>query len=87
MAFTIQHTSIRGDAPWWYHLDSSRDEQAAVRRARNYALDHGGYVCVKDEGGTTVYGTDPAELDRAVLNGTNRDFPKETARRRGCCVQ
>jgi hypothetical protein len=84
MAYTIQHTAI-ANAPHWYHLDSNSDYLAAVRRARGYALDHGGYVCVKDASGETVFGTDPGQLDRAVSNGTNRDFPRETARRVGCC--
>lgn len=83
MAFTIQHTAV-GDFPWWYHLECARDFQAACRRAYNYALDHGGYVCVKDESGKTVFGTDPLELDRAISNGINKDFPRETARRKGC---
>jgi hypothetical protein len=86
MAYTIQHTAI-GPAPFWYHLESARDEQKAVRIANNYALDHGGYVCVKDQNGSVVFGTDPAQLDRVILNGTNKHFPKETARRLGCCVQ
>ena len=85
MAYTVQHTQI-GDAPYWYHLDSHADYQQAARRALNYALDHGGYVCVKDGNGKTVFGTDPADLDRAITNGINKDFSRKTARRLGCCV-
>jgi hypothetical protein len=85
MTFSIQHTAI-GRYPHWYHLESATDFQAAAKRARNYALDHGGYVCVKDGAGRVVFGTDPVQLDRAILNGTNRDFPRETARRVGCCA-
>ena len=86
MAYTVQHTRI-SDRPFWYHLDSIATLEYACQRAQNYALDHGGYVCVKDETGKTVFGTDPVELDRAILNGTNKNFPRETARRRGCCVR
>jgi hypothetical protein len=56
---TIEHTQI-GDRPYWYHLECSNDFQQAKKRAHNYALDHGGYVCVKDESGHVVFGTDPA---------------------------
>jgi hypothetical protein len=87
MAYTIQHTAI-SDRPFWYHLetwDEGHREQA-MRRANQYALDHGGYVCVKDSAGNVVFGTDPIQLDRAIIAGTNRDFPKERARRMGCCV-
>lgn len=86
MAFSVQHTLV-GAFPFWYHLDSHEKFRGAVERARNYALDHGGYVCVKNAGGVTVYGTDPAELDRAISSGTNQDFRLERARRLGCCVQ
>lgn len=81
--YTVQHTRI-GDFPHWYHLDCHGELQPAIRRARNYALDQGGYVCVKDEKGATVFGTDPIQLDRAISKGLNKDFPRETARRRGC---
>lgn len=87
MAYTIEHTAAKGDRPFWYHLESNADYLQACRRARDYALDHGGYVCVKDHSGETVFGTDPAQLSIAILAGANRDFPKETARRQGCCVQ
>jgi hypothetical protein len=86
MTYTIQHTAVSGDRPFWYHLESCGNYLQACSRARNYALDHGGYVCVKSKDGETVFGTDPVQLDRAILSGVNRDFPKETARRRGCCV-
>ncbi len=75
MAYTIHHTAI-ANAPYWYQLESNADYLAACRRARNYALDHGGYVCVKDQSGETVFGTDPDQLNRAILAGTNRDFSK-----------
>lgn len=85
MAYAVSHTAV-GDFPFWHHLDSHKDLQAACHRARNYALDHGGYVCVKDASGHTVFGTDPDALSRAISNGINRDFPRETARRRGYCA-
>ncbi len=84
MSYTVQHTQI-GDFPFWYHVDSHQDFQTAARRAQSYALDHGGYVCVKNTDGKTVFGTDPAALDRAISNGINRSFPRERARRLGCC--
>jgi hypothetical protein len=85
MSYAIQHTAI-GEFPFWYHLESAKTLEAATRRAYNYAMDHGGYVCVKDETGKTVFGTDPVELDRAISNGINKSFPRETARRKGCCA-
>lgn len=85
MSYSVQHTAI-GKSPFWYHLDSHGDLEQAALRARNYAMDHGGYVCVKDGAGKVVYGTDPAQLDRAILIGINRDFPGEAARRVGCCA-
>lgn len=66
--YTVQHTQI-GSAPYWYHLETTKDLATATTRARNYALDHGGYVCVRDAAGNVVFGTDPAELDRAILSG------------------
>ena len=86
MAYTIQHTAITGDAPFWYHLECAKDLDGAARRARQYALDNGGYVCVKDATGKTVFGTDPVALDRAILNGINKSFPRERTRRMGYCV-
>jgi len=83
--FTVEHTQI-GARPFWHHLDSHPTLEEACRRARNYALDHGGYVCVKDIDGATVFGTDPVALDRAILNGINVSFPGERARRLGCCA-
>ena len=85
MAFTILHTAI-GRAPSWYLLETCPDQERAKRRAYDYALDHGGYVCVRDSAGGVVFGTDPAALDRAISSGINHNFPLETARRRGCCV-
>ena len=87
MAYRISHTAI-GPRPHWYHLETWAEgkRDAAIRRANSYALDHGGYVCVKDNDGNVVFGTDPEQLDLAVLNGTNRNFPGERARRMGCCV-
>lgn len=85
MAFTIQHTAI-GACPFWYHLETAKDLESAARRAWQYVLDHGGYICVKDASGVTVFGTDPIQLDRAILNGINKNFPGERARRLGCCA-
>lgn len=73
MAFTAHHTQI-GEQPFWYQLDPWRDLERATRRARHYSLDHGGYTCVKDADGRVVFGTDPAELDRAIAAGTNTHF-------------
>lgn len=78
MAYTILHTQIGQPAPHWYQIerwDEGHREQAR-RRAYSYALDHGGYVCVKDNDGNVVFGTDPAALDRAITNGINRDFTR-----------
>jgi hypothetical protein len=86
MAFTIEHTQI-GDAPYWYHLECAKTLKAAAATASLYVLRNGGYICVRDENRKVVYGTDPAELDRAILSGINKSFPRETARRIGCCVQ
>lgn len=85
MTYTIQHTQI-GDRPFWYHLECAKDLDGATRRANQYALNNGGYVCVKDASGITVFGTDPAQLDRAIMNGINKHFPGERARRLGCCA-
>jgi len=85
--YIIQHTAI-ARSPAWYLAQSNLDKDTAIRVARDIALKFGGYVCVRTAGqGPVVFGTDPAELDRAISAGTNRDFPKETARRLGCCVQ
>jgi hypothetical protein len=72
--FSVQHTHISGDRPYWYQLEAYSDREKALHRARNYALDHGGYVCVKDATNTTIYGTDPAALDHAITAGINRHF-------------
>lgn len=85
MTYAIQHTAI-GPFPYWYHLETCGERDRAIRRANNYALDHGGYICVKDSAGNVVFGTDPAQLDRAISAGTNRHFARETARRRGCAA-
>ena len=74
MGYSIQHTTVTGVRPSWYQLESARNLKAAARRALNYALDNGGYICVKDEQGAVVYGTDPAALDQAIARGVNRDF-------------
>jgi len=76
-SFAIQHTTVDGSRPHWYRLDSAKDFNSACRRARDYALDHGGYVCVTDETGKTVFGTDPDQLAHAIALGINRDFPRE----------
>jgi ligand-binding sensor domain-containing protein len=62
MIFSVHHCLL--GTSHWYLLDRHKDEQEARRRARNYALDHGGYVCVKDADGKVIYGTDPVELAR-----------------------
>jgi hypothetical protein len=82
IGYIVQCTAIN-DRPYWHVLETYSDLQKAIHRARTFALDQGGYVCVKDETGKTVYGTDPDALDRAITNGTNRWFPQETARRMG----
>lgn len=74
MSFSIKHTQISSAAPFWYHLEYAKDLESATRRARNYTLDHGGYVCVKNHDGKVVYGTDPIELDRAISKKINRHF-------------
>lgn len=88
MAYSVQHTkclnsraSEFGDCsrPFWYQLEAYSDLNKALHRARNYALDNGGYVCVKAPDGTIVYGTDPAALDRAIREGRNRDFSAVSA--------
>ncbi len=75
MTYTIQHTAI-GDYPFWYHLECAKDLESATHRAYQYGLDNGGYVCVKDKTGKTVFGTDPDQLNRSILNGINKSFPK-----------
>jgi hypothetical protein len=62
-AFSIYHAKVGGQ---FYHLENAVKETWAVRRANNYALDHGGYVCVKNRDGETIFGTDPAALARAT---------------------
>lgn len=79
MRHTIAHTAIGTDKPHWYHLDTGPDYQQACHRALNYALDHGGYVCVRDSAGTIVYGTDPDELDRTITQGMNQHFTAPSA--------
>lgn len=76
--FTVHHTLI-GERPFWYRLDPWGDQTAATTRARCYALDHGGYVCVKDDTGKVIYGTDPVELDRAITAGINKYFSHPSA--------
>lgn len=76
MAYAVHHTQVGSAKPHWYLLerwDEGHREQA-LRRARNYTLDHGGYVYVADHDGNIVYGTNPVDLDRAIARGTNRDF-------------
>jgi hypothetical protein len=74
MAFSVQHTKVGIPCPYWYQLEAFSDREKALHRARNYALDNGGYVCVKDATGRVVFGTDPAALERAVSLGINRHF-------------
>lgn len=72
--FTIHHTAIKGAAPHWYQLECAETLTKAATRARQYALDNGGYVYVKDASGDIVYGTDPVALDRSIASGLNRHF-------------
>ena len=69
----ILHTAT-GPRPFWYHLERHDNREVAIRRANQYALDHGGYVAVIDWHGNVVFGTDPVSLDRAIEAGRNRDF-------------
>jgi len=85
--YSVQHTKCIGSRadegvsrPFWYQLEAYADLNKALHRARNYALDNGGYVCVKDVAGTIVYGTDPAALDRAITLGINHDFTAPAGR-------
>ena len=80
MAYTLLHTQI-GHAPHWYQLERwhEGEREAAIRRANQYFFDHGGYVCVKDNDGNVVFGTDPAQLDRAIALGINRSFKVDAA--------
>ena len=74
MAFSVEYTQHGLKTPYWHLLDVWADREEALRRARNYALDHGGYVCVKDGFGNVIYGTDPKGLERAISLGINHDF-------------
>ena len=74
MPYSVQHTKQEGPRPYWYQLEAYSDLEKATHRARNYALDHGGYVCVKDSNGIILWGTDPAALDRAIADGRNVHF-------------
>ena len=76
-SFSVQQTAI-GTRPYWYHLETYGDRERALHRARNYALDHGGYVCVKADG-EVIFGTDPAGLDRAIALGINKHFASSAA--------
>ena len=73
MSYTVHHCPIAA-APHWYLLEHHKTAESARRRAYNYALDHGGYVCAKDPAGQVIFGTDPAYLVRAIAQGQNRDF-------------
>lgn len=80
MAYSVKHTQI-GAQPHWYLLErwDEAHRQKAIRRASEYALDHGGYVCVTDNDGKVVFGTDPAALDDAIAKGINKHFPRPAA--------
>ena len=65
MAYTVHHT-VADKIHWMQYDGAYLCDQNAIRRARNLALDHGGYVCVKDRNGKVIYGTDPVQLDRAI---------------------
>jgi hypothetical protein len=76
--FTIHHTKVSQDRPFWYRLEAASDRGNAIRRAYQYALDNGGYICVKDHThdpmGEVIFGTDPVCLQLAIRDGRNRDF-------------
>lgn len=74
MTYQVLHTKQEGSRPFWYQLELYGDRTDAIRRANQYVLDNAGYVCVKDSNGRVVFGTDPAELDRAIASGINRHF-------------
>jgi hypothetical protein len=74
MVYSVQHTLQTGPRPFWYQLEAYSDRDKALHRARNYALDNGGYVCVKDATGAVIFGTDPAALDHAIAQGRNKHF-------------
>lgn len=68
MPYSITHAAnfIHGiEHPHWNDLQKLPDgsRQEAIRIAHQYVMDHGGYVCVKDDSGLVIYGTDPRELD------------------------
>jgi hypothetical protein len=73
MTFTIYHTAI-GARPHWRTIEKHVGLQTAQKRAYDYAMEHGGYVCVKNSIGRAVFGTEPNELDRAIASGANRHF-------------
>jgi hypothetical protein len=64
MTYTISHARSRTST--WYQLEPASDLETATRRAYQYALEQGGYICVNDAGGKTVFGTDPGELARST---------------------
>lgn len=77
MASTVHYTKQdeRSGRPHWHQYDGAyREQHNAIRRANNLVLDHGGYACVKDAAGKVIWGTDPADLDRAIAAGTNKHF-------------
>jgi hypothetical protein len=74
-SFSIHHTMI-GARPHWYHLEFCCGMERAKLRANGYALDHGGYVCVKDAAGKVIFGTDPAELEHSIAIGLNKHFKR-----------
>jgi hypothetical protein len=71
MAYSVQHAQCKGARPYWYQLEAYSDREKAMHRARNYALDNGGYVCVKDASGKTIWGSDPGDLERSIASGSN----------------
>ena len=86
MAYSVQYTKCIGSRadegvqrPFWHQLEAYGNASQAMHRARQYALDNGGYVCVKDSAGTVIYGTDPVALDRAIILGINRYFTQPRA--------
>ena len=81
MAYSVNHTKIEGQRPFWYLLErwDEGHRNKAFQRARQYALDHGGYVNVTDSAGNVVFGSNPVDLDRAIISGTNKDFTQPFA--------
>jgi hypothetical protein len=74
--YAILHTKIEGERPYWYQIETYSTSEKALHRARDYALNNGGYICVKADD-KVIFGTDPVELDRAIALGINKHFTRE----------